>query len=209
MPTLQVFDPAMCCPTGVCGPAVDPQLARFSADLDWLRKKGVSVERFSLSQQPAAFAENPVVRRALERDGPGCLPLIVVDGGVVSSASYPVREDLASFVGLKAAPSIFTDAVQELVAIGAAIAANCEPCFRYHYDKARKLDVSKEDMARAVVTAKAVKEAPARSVLELAGRYLAEADVPLEAGSTAAAPVVPEAPVTLGSPKKKGASKCC
>jgi hypothetical protein len=29
---LDVFDPAMCCSTGVCGPEVDPQLVQFAAD---------------------------------------------------------------------------------------------------------------------------------------------------------------------------------
>ena len=56
--TIRVFDPAMCCSTGVCGPSVDPELARFAADLDWLKKQGVTVERFNLSQQPAAFADD-------------------------------------------------------------------------------------------------------------------------------------------------------
>jgi AhpD family alkylhydroperoxidase len=68
----------------------------------------------------------------------------------------------------------YTEDVQELVAIGAAIAANCEPCFRYHYDKARKLGLTKEDIARAVATAKMVKESPARSILALADKYLKE-----------------------------------
>lgn len=70
------------------------------------------------------------------------------------------------------APSIYTESVQELVAIGAAIAANCEPCFKFHFDKARKLGVSNEDMLRAVQTANKVKEAPAKAVLGLAERYL-------------------------------------
>ena len=63
------------------------------------------------------------------------------------------------------------------MAIGAAIASHCEPCFKYHFDKARKLGVSKEDMARAVGTAQSVKEASARAVLELAERYLQDARV--------------------------------
>ncbi len=56
MPVVRVFDPPMCCSTGVCGPSVDPDLARFSADLDWLKKEGVRVERYNLSQEPGAFA---------------------------------------------------------------------------------------------------------------------------------------------------------
>ena len=74
--------------------------------------------------------------------------------------------------------SLYTEAIAELVAIGAAIASNCEPCFRYHFDKARKLGVSLEDMARAVKTAQGVKETPARSILELANRYLQRREQP-------------------------------
>ncbi len=69
-------------------------------------------------------------------------------------------------------PTIYTDAVAELVAIGAAIAANCEPCFKYHYQQARKLGVSRQDMIRAVKTAQSVKETPAKAMLELAERFL-------------------------------------
>ena len=69
-------------------------------------------------------------------------------------------------------PGIYTDAVAELVAIGAAIAAHCEPCFKYHFQQAGKLGVSREDMMRAVKTAQSVKEAPAKAMLQLADRYL-------------------------------------
>jgi AhpD family alkylhydroperoxidase len=68
--------------------------------------------------------------------------------------------------------SFYTDAVAELVAIGAAIAANCDPCFKYHFQQARKLGVSREDMMLAVKTAQSVKETPAKAMLQLAHRYL-------------------------------------
>lgn len=71
-----------------------------------------------------------------------------------------------------ASPSIFTEAVGELVAIGAAIASNCQPCFKFHYDKAKKLGVSDHDMSKAVAVAQRVKEAPAQAVFDLAARYL-------------------------------------
>lgn len=48
MTSVKVFDPAMCCSTGVCGPTVDPEFARFAADPDWLAGQGVAVERFNL-----------------------------------------------------------------------------------------------------------------------------------------------------------------
>jgi AhpD family alkylhydroperoxidase len=68
--------------------------------------------------------------------------------------------------------SLYTDAVAELVAIGAAIAANCDPSFKYHFQQARKLGISREDMMRAVKTAQSVKETPAKAMLRLAHRYL-------------------------------------
>lgn len=172
MSKVQVFDPPMCCPTGVCGPAVDAALVRFASDLEWLKANGVEIERFNLSQQHAALVDNPVVAQAI-RGSEDRLPLVLVDGKVVAQGSYPAREVLAELVGIAPHESIYSEAVQELVAIGAAIASHCEPCFRSHFDKARKLGVSKEDMARAVATAKNVKEAPARAVVELAERYLA------------------------------------
>ena len=80
MTKLAVYDPPMCCSTGVCGPAVDPVLPRVTADLDWLKRQGVQVERYNLAQQPQAFASNPMVMAALREHGNDCLPLILVDG---------------------------------------------------------------------------------------------------------------------------------
>jgi len=171
---IQVFDPPMCCSTGVCGPAVDPKLVQFAADLEWLQGQGVEVERYNLSQQPRAFVDTPVVRAALEQEGNDALPLTLVDGAVVCKGKYPTREMLAGHAKLEMRFSLVTDAVRELVAIGAAIASNCEPCFKYHYNEARKLGVSKEDMLLAVQTAQAVKESPARSILALADKYLTD-----------------------------------
>lgn len=104
MKTIQVFDPAMCCESGVCGPSVDPVLARFSADLEWLRAQGFRVERFNLAVQPGMFAENAAVKGALHADGPGCLPIILCDGEMVSKGRYPTRSTLAHRVGASLTP---------------------------------------------------------------------------------------------------------
>jgi len=172
---IQVFDPPMCCATGVCGPSVDPEPVRFAADLDWLARQGVTVERYNLAQQAATFASNPVISDALEKEGNDCLPLTLVDGAVACKGKYPSRADLCRFAGVEQSPTLFTEAVKELVAIGAAIASNCEMCFKYHYNQARKLGVSKDDIRLAVEMAQAVKDSPARSVLALADKYLGAA----------------------------------
>ena len=99
---LDVFDPAMCCSTGVCGPDIDPKLIRFAADLEWLGEQGIAVERFNLAQQPTAFATNTPVRQALEAAGESSLPVLLVDGRLVSSGVYPSRDQLASWFGLQA-----------------------------------------------------------------------------------------------------------
>ncbi len=93
-PVIQVFDKPMCCATGVCGPQVDPVLPRFAGDLDWLKAQGYTVERYNLAQQPQTFVENAMVIEQISKHGTECLPLILVDGKVVSSADYPSREML-------------------------------------------------------------------------------------------------------------------
>src|SRR5271166_5817306 len=103
MKTIQIFDPALCCSTGVCGVDVDQALVRFSADVDWARQYGARIERFNLAQQPLAFAENQIVKGFLERSGQEGLPLILVDGEVALAGRYPGRAELARWVGAKEA----------------------------------------------------------------------------------------------------------
>ena len=97
---LEVFDPPMCCSSGVCGPNVDPRLVQFSASLDWLRTQGIEVARFNPSHQYEAFADNATVVKAVNDHGTSCLPLVLLDGRIVSHSSYPSREELAVLVGL-------------------------------------------------------------------------------------------------------------
>ena len=100
MTSIQVFDPALCCSTGVCGVEVDQQLVGFSADVDWAKQNGAQIERFNLAQQPMAFAENPLVKAFLERSGAEALPLILVDGEVALAGRYPNRAELSRWTGV-------------------------------------------------------------------------------------------------------------
>jgi arsenite methyltransferase len=103
MPIVEVFDPPLCCPTGICGPSVDPVLVRFAADLEWLRAAGVLVERYNPLQQPERFAASQPVRQAMGLAGERCLPVILVDGVLASQGRYPDRQELAQLTGLEAA----------------------------------------------------------------------------------------------------------
>lgn len=94
--TVAVYDPAMCCPTGVCGPGVDPALLQVARDLRWLQSHGVTVERYGLSQEPAAFAQNGRVAGLLQAFGDRALPATLVNGEVLIHGRYPTRDELVA-----------------------------------------------------------------------------------------------------------------
>jgi arsenite methyltransferase len=99
---VQVFDPPMCCSSGVCGPkALDRRLVQFSAALEWLRAQGVQVECYNPSQQYDAFVGNVTVVNMINMQGAECLPLILVDGVVAGCGGYPSQEELAVMAGVE------------------------------------------------------------------------------------------------------------
>ncbi len=101
MKNLEVFDPALCCSTGVCGIEVDPVLAQFAADLKWAETMGIRVARHNLAQEPQAFVANAAVVKEMEA-GIDRLPVILVDGHIVSTGMYPSRQQLAQKLGISA-----------------------------------------------------------------------------------------------------------
>ncbi len=105
MGKLQIFDPALCCSTGVCGTEVDQALVDFSVDVDWLKHAGGQIERFNLAQQPMAFVENQTAKSFLERSGAEGLPLVLIDGEIALAGRYPTRKELARLAGVQEAVS--------------------------------------------------------------------------------------------------------
>ena len=95
---ISVYDPAMCCSTGVCGPSTDPELARISQDLRWAESQGAKVERFNLAQEPNAFVENQRVAGLMQAFGEEALPAVLVNGSVAFHGRYPSREELIEAV---------------------------------------------------------------------------------------------------------------
>ncbi len=92
--TVAVFDPALCCPTGVCGPGVDPALLQIARDLRWLEAQGATVVRAGLSQEPQAFVANAKVSGLMQAFGDGALPAVLVNDTVLAYGRYPSREEL-------------------------------------------------------------------------------------------------------------------
>lgn len=101
MISIQVYDPALCCSTGVCGTEVDSVLVTFAADVNWAKKQGINIDRFNLSQQPMAFAQNEIVKKFLECSGVDSLPLILIDGDIVLAGRYPTRKELAQWANIE------------------------------------------------------------------------------------------------------------
>jgi hypothetical protein len=100
---VSVYDPALCCSSGACGPSVDPALSAAAADLAWLESAGVQVERFNLAQQPQAFAGNERVLEVMRSAGESALPIVLLDGELLVQGRYPSRAELAVAAGVASA----------------------------------------------------------------------------------------------------------
>ena len=110
MKQMEIFEQAMCCPTGLCGPSIDPELLRLSSVLDALKEKGIVVGRYNLSNDPLKFVQTKVVTDFLQSHGPEELPLVLVDGTIQFSGRYPTNDEFADILGFDAA--ILQDAVE-------------------------------------------------------------------------------------------------
>lgn len=128
MSTLKVFDPALCCSTGVCGVDIDQALVTFAADIDWLKSQGVTVERANLAQQPQAFADNAQVRQLLQGHGAQALPAVLIDGELKSSGRYPTRAELARWAGVSALSAIGVTTAPAVNACCAPAAGSASTC---------------------------------------------------------------------------------
>lgn len=117
--TVSVYDPAMCCTTGVCGPASDPALLTIARDLRWLEAQGVTVTRYGLSQEPAAYVAEAKVVGLMQAFDDKALPATVVNGEVLAHGRYPTRDELVASLGS------FID--QALDASGGQATACCAP----------------------------------------------------------------------------------
>lgn len=93
---LSIYDPPMCCSSGVCGPSVDPKLTKLQETLRRIEQAGVSVERFNLASEPRAFVDNDEVGEQLRSGGNAVLPLTFVDGKLLAKGEYPTIAEFSS-----------------------------------------------------------------------------------------------------------------
>lgn len=102
MKTMKIFEPAMCCSTGLCGVGVDPELLRISTVLDTLKKQGVTVDRFNLNSAPMEFVNDAAINAFVNDKGPDGLPAILLDGKIVLAGRYPTNDEFTEWLGLPA-----------------------------------------------------------------------------------------------------------
>lgn len=98
MKTMMIFEPAMCCATGLCGVGVDPELLRISTILEALHKKGINVIRYNLSSAPMEFIQRSYIQSELSIHGVDILPLTVVDDQIKISSRYPSNAEILALL---------------------------------------------------------------------------------------------------------------
>jgi len=98
---IEIYDPPMCCSSGLCGPTLDPVLVKMNDAVLALKKQAVEVERFNLAQQPKSFMDNKKIAGLLQKNGKKILPIIVVNGEVFRTGEYPAYEDLCKALGIE------------------------------------------------------------------------------------------------------------
>jgi hypothetical protein len=102
-PAVEIFDPPMCCPTGLCGPALDQTLLNVSEMITSLQAEGLRVERYQMTSHPHVFMNNSEVMRLVREQQMAALPITAVRGRIIKAGAYPTLTELKSH--LNGAPS--------------------------------------------------------------------------------------------------------
>jgi hypothetical protein len=96
-----IYESAMCCASGVCGPNPDQTLIELKGILDDIAKSGVVIERYSITLNPKKFMENPQVIQLIQEQQLKVLPITIFNGNIIKVGSYPTKEELQASVNSK------------------------------------------------------------------------------------------------------------
>ena len=102
MSKMCIYEPALCCETGLCGVNVDPELLRISTVLNTLKNEGVEIERFNLNSAPMEFVKNNIVNQYLNDKGVEGLPVVTLNGEIVIEGRYPANDEILTLLKLPA-----------------------------------------------------------------------------------------------------------
>ena len=91
---VEIFDPPMCCPTGLCGPTLDQSLLDLNEMIMFLQRENLRVERYQMTSHPNAFLSNAEVMKLVREKQMEALPIIVVRGKVIKVGAYPSADEI-------------------------------------------------------------------------------------------------------------------
>jgi hypothetical protein len=100
MKKIEIFDPALCCPTGLCGPDVNPDLIRIAAAVEVMKRQGADIDRYNLRDVPQKYIDNTLVNNFINENGADALPIVLVDGKLEVSGKYPTNQQLTEWTGI-------------------------------------------------------------------------------------------------------------
>jgi predicted nicotinamide N-methyase len=86
---IEIFDPPMCCPTGLCGPTLDETLLDVDEMVMELQAEGLHVERYQMTGHPQVFLANAEVMALVRERQMDALPITVVRSRVIKAGAYP------------------------------------------------------------------------------------------------------------------------
>lgn len=98
MKKMYIYEPAMCCDTGLCGVSVDPELLRLSTVINTLKKHDIKIQRYNLNNFPMEFVKNATVNKMMNEEGVEILPITIVNKEVVKTKAYPTNEEIISLL---------------------------------------------------------------------------------------------------------------
>lgn len=100
MKKIEIFDPAMCCSTGLCGANINPDLMRIAVIIDNLKKRGITVTRHNLRDEPQVYINNKTINDYLKQYGAEVLPITLVDGKIAVTKTYPTTQEMSDWTGV-------------------------------------------------------------------------------------------------------------
>jgi hypothetical protein len=97
---LEIFEPTMCCPTGICGPSVDEILVKVGENIEILKSKyeGIDIQRYQPQTHPFVFMGNMTVSSLVKENGQSVLPITVYNGKIIKQGEYPTLEEMEEAV---------------------------------------------------------------------------------------------------------------
>lgn len=102
MKKMAIYEPALCCETGLCGVNPDTELLRITTLLKKLKEKNITVDRFNLNNAPMEFVKNSKVNQYINEKGVEGLPCVTVDGNIVIEGRYPSNDEVLELLELPA-----------------------------------------------------------------------------------------------------------